>query len=101
MAGWRGSQGGAVAVLLDTAVGGQKGGSGQQFDWATALALQERGYPVLVAGGLRPDNVREALRAAKPAGVDVSGGLETETPGVKDHAKVQMFLRAVRGTTGI
>jgi phosphoribosylanthranilate isomerase len=87
---------GPVALLLDTSVAGSKGGSGVAFDWAVARRVQDEGYPVLVAGGLSPENVVEAVRAVRPFGVDVSGGVE-DTPGVKDHQKVSAFLTNVRG----
>jgi anthranilate synthase / indole-3-glycerol phosphate synthase / phosphoribosylanthranilate isomerase len=90
-----GGVGGPVAILLDTSVGGQKGGSGTQFDWTLAAAVQAQGYPVIVAGGLLPSNVEAALKAARPFGVDVSGGVEA-SPGVKDHAKVTEFVGKTR-----
>ena len=87
--------GGPIAILLDTSVGGQKGGSGTQFDWTLAATVQAQGYPVIVAGGLLPSNVEDALKAARPFGVDVSGGVEA-SPGVKDHAKVADFIGKAR-----
>lgn len=88
-------EGGPVAILLDTSVGGQKGGSGTQFDWTLAAAVQAQGYPVIVAGGLLPSNVEDALKAARPFGVDVSGGVEA-SPGVKDHGKLAEFIGKAR-----
>jgi len=88
-------EGGPVAVLLDTSVGQQKGGSGTTFDWHIAEKLQRQGWQVLVAGGLTGDNVMEAVKVVRPFGVDVSGGVEKE-PGVKDGEKVRGFVRAVR-----
>ena len=93
--GGGGEGGGPIAVLLDTSVGGEKGGSGQQFDWGLASAAQEGGYPVIVAGGLSVGNIEEALNTAKPFGVDVSGGVE-ESPGIKDHGKINDFIGRVR-----
>lgn len=86
-----------VAVLLDTAVRGAKGGTGVTFDWKLAEVLQEEhGLPVIVAGGLTADNVTEAVEAVKPWGVDVSSGVEV-SPGVKDLDKVRAFVKGARG----
>ena len=84
------------AVLLDAYHKTMLGGSGETFDWSLAVrakALTDR--PVLLAGGLTPDNVQDALEAVRPYGVDVSSGVES-SPGVKDHGKVRAFVRAVR-----
>lgn len=81
--------------LLDTRVEGQAGGTGETFDWR--LALRHRGgVPLILAGGLTPDNVAEAIRTVRPFAVDVAGGTEA-SPGVKDAAKVQAFMAAVDG----
>lgn len=85
----------AEMVLLDTYSATAAGGTGEAFDWSAAGDVAAR-YPVMVAGGLRPDNVAEAIRAVRPAAVDVSSGIETE--GEKDPAKMQAFVAAVRGT---
>jgi len=84
------------AIHLDTYHKTMLGGSGETFDWSLAVrakALTDR--PIILAGGLTPDNVQDALEAVRPYGVDVSSGVE-ESPGVKDHAKVRAFVRAVR-----
>ncbi|MBN1887748.1 MAG: phosphoribosylanthranilate isomerase [Thermoflexales bacterium] len=79
--------------LLDTCVCGQMGGTGCTFDWT--LALQAKAYgPFLLAGGLTSDNVVEAVRTARPWGVDVSSGVEAR-PGRKDPDKVRAFVKAV------
>lgn len=85
-----------TAILLDTAVKGVQGGTGVTFDWGVATALQEKhGLPVIVAGGLKPDNVAEAVGRVRPWGVDVSSGVET-SPRVKDPEKVGAFVFGAR-----
>jgi len=85
------------AFLLDTYVAGQPGGTGVTFDWGIAHAARKYGR-IILAGGLNPDNVAAAIRAAEPYGVDASSGLE-QRPGVKDHARIAHFIQAVRDTT--
>jgi phosphoribosylanthranilate isomerase len=88
---------GRSAVLLDAHDPVQRGGTGRMIDWrAAAQVARER--PVILAGGLRPENVGEAIRLAAPAGVDVSSGVEM-TPGVKDHRKLAAFVAAVRAVS--
>jgi phosphoribosylanthranilate isomerase len=84
----------APAWLVDSFQAGAYGGTGQAGDWAMAGRLA-REAPILLAGGLRADNVAEALRQVNPWGVDVASGVESE-PGVKDPRKVRAFIRAVR-----
>ena len=84
------------AILLDTYHQDKLGGSGETFDWslaAQAKSLTDR--PIILAGGLTPDNVQDALDAVRPYAVDVSSGVES-SPGVKDHVKMKAFVRAVR-----
>lgn len=84
------------AILLDTYHKAMLGGSGETFDWSLAVrakALTNR--PIILAGGLTPENVQDALEAVRPYAVDVSSGVES-SPGVKDHGKVRAFVRAVR-----
>ena len=81
--------------LLDTQMAGRYGGTGNTFPWEVARQAAQR-YPVIVAGGLDPDNVAQAIEAAAPWGVDVSSGVETG--GVKDTAKIKAFIEAVRKT---
>lgn len=84
-------------ILLDTSVAGISGGSGQTFDWSAlrddALDLQAH-VPVLVAGGLHPENVGAAIGLLSPAAVDVSSGVES-SPGIKDHSLMRSFAEAV------
>lgn len=82
--------------LLDTYAPDAIGGTGKTWDWtlAESLALQ---YPVIISGGLRPENVGAAIRQLRPWGVDVASGVELQ-PGVKDLARLEWFVRAVRET---
>lgn len=82
---------GARGLLLDAFVDGQPGGTGQRFDWS--LAAGNIGMPVILAGGLTPDNVGEAIRIAHPYAVDVSGGVEI-SKGIKDRARMAAFIEA-------
>jgi phosphoribosylanthranilate isomerase len=90
----------AEVVLLDAAVKGQLGGTGVTFDWkmlAEMLAAKDIYFPpIILAGGLNPDNVGQAIRIVRPWAVDVSSGIESSTPGVKDPAKMKAFIQAVR-----
>jgi phosphoribosylanthranilate isomerase len=79
--------------LLDTAARGLRGGSGQTWDWALAGSRRRR-VPVILSGGLRPDNVADGIAAVDPWAVDVSSGVE-ESPGVKDHEKLRAFMAAL------
>ncbi|MEA2068105.1 MAG: phosphoribosylanthranilate isomerase [Verrucomicrobiota bacterium] len=83
--------------LLDSYDPKTIGGTGQACDWEKARSLvQSLETPILLAGGLTPANVAEAIRKVKPWGVDVSSGVEIE-PGAKDIAKVEAFIAACRG----
>jgi phosphoribosylanthranilate isomerase len=82
------------ALLLDSYDAEQRGGTGQVGDWALAAALAAQ-YPLLLAGGLRPANVAQVVRAVRPWGVDVAGGVE-RAPGVKDDVAVRAFVAAAR-----
>lgn len=81
-------------VLLDSAHATRAGGTGQSFPWETAVALAAR-RPVMLAGGLGPDNVAAAVERVRPFGVDASSRLEA-SPGIKDHELVRRFVAAVR-----
>lgn len=83
-----------AAVVADTAVAGKHGGTGVVGNWSLASKLASRKRTVL-AGGLNPDNVAEAVQTVAPWCVDVSSGVEAE-PGVKDPEKVRKFVRAAR-----
>lgn len=81
--------------LIDAYDPNAYGGTGKRADWHTAAALARRYPGLLLAGGLTPENVADAVRTVHPWGVDVSSGVEAE-PGRKDHARVRQFLQAVR-----
>ena len=81
------------AWLLDSFVPDQFGGTGAKFNWELALAAKKLGRPIILAGGLTPENVGEAVRKVQPYGVDVSSGVEAK-PGRKDHGKIRAFIEA-------
>lgn len=83
----------AEGLLLDTAAANVAGGSGQTFDWG--LVPTDLGKPVILAGGLTPENVAEAVRKVRPFAVDVSSGVE-QAKGIKDAQKISTFIQAVR-----
>ncbi|WP_350404534.1 phosphoribosylanthranilate isomerase [Pseudomonas sp. W17] len=83
----------ASGILLDTYVEGVPGGTGEAFDWS--LVPQGLSKPIILAGGLTPDNVVAAIARVRPYAVDVSGGVE-QGKGIKDPAKIQAFMQAVR-----
>lgn len=83
-----------AALLLDAWSGEVYGGSGKSFDWDLLKNFAAR-HPVILAGGLTPENVQDAIRRVQPYAVDVSSGVES-APGKKDHDKVAEFIRQVR-----
>ncbi len=87
---------GASGILLDAYRPGIPGGTGETFDWARIP--QEVSSPLVLAGGLTPENVGQAVAATRLYGVDVSGGVESE-PGKKDHSKLIAFINNARRCT--
>ncbi|MGB9660989.1 MAG: phosphoribosylanthranilate isomerase [Moorellaceae bacterium] len=81
------------AFLLDAFVPGRAGGTGHTFNWEIARRAKELGPPIILAGGLTPENVAEAIRQVRPYAVDVSSGVETN--GQKDPVKIARFMEAV------
>jgi len=82
----------AAGILVDSYVEGVPGGTGRAFDWSRLP--EGLSCPLILAGGLTPDNVAAAVTQVRPWAVDVSGGVEA-TPGVKDAAKIEAFIRGV------
>lgn len=78
----------AAALLLDSHRSGETGGTGQTFDWSAVPSLD---LPVVLAGGLNPGNVRQAIRQVRPWAVDVSSGVE-DAPGIKNEEKMRLFI---------
>lgn len=84
-------------LLLDSAAPGKAGGTGQTHNWSNARATKELvGIPLILAGGLTPDNVADAVREVDPWGVDVASGVEA-APGRKDLQKVKAFIQKAKG----
>ena len=82
------------SFLLDTFSEDQYGGTGKVFDWNLAYSAKKYG-PIILAGGLTPINVRQAIQRIQPYGVDVCSGVESQ-PGIKDHKKMQAFLKNIK-----
>lgn len=87
---------GAFALLADSHGTAGGGGSGHAFDWNRLPTPGHRRLPLMLAGGLTPETVGEAIRQVRPWGVDVSSGIEAGTKGVKDHRRMRAFVAAVR-----
>jgi phosphoribosylanthranilate isomerase len=83
----------AAGFLLDSHFSGARGGTGHAFDWSRVPSNRAQAF--VLAGGLTPSNVADAIAAVKPYGVDVSSGIES-APGIKDATKMRDFVRAVR-----
>lgn len=84
--------GDAAGILVDSYVEGLPGGTGRSFDWSRLPKQLAR--PMILAGGLNPDNVATAIKQVRPWAVDVSGGVES-APGIKDAARIAAFIREV------
>ncbi len=87
----------ASGFLLDSHGSGEAGGTGEAFDWS--LATKTLGKPLILAGGLRPENVAEAIRTVRPWAVDLSSGVES-APGIKDRDKIFALMNEVMGVDG-
>ena len=86
------------AVILDSFVQGKHGGTGVVHDWNISRQIKRAVYPkpLILAGGLNPENVADAVRTVQPYAVDVSSGVERQ-PGIKDHQKIVEFVRNAKG----
>lgn len=84
-------------ILLDTADHEGLGGTGKSHNWNLSRRIKDRIYPtpLILAGGLTPKNIKEAIQIVNPYGVDVSSGVEKE-PGIKDHEKIYDFIRRAK-----
>lgn len=87
----------ARGLLLDAYIEGVAGGTGHRFDWALIPAGLPK--PVVLAGGLGPDNIAKAIRQTRPWAVDVSSGVEA-AKGIKDPLRIQAFMKEVRNADG-
>jgi phosphoribosylanthranilate isomerase len=84
--------------MLDASVPEKYGGTGERFDWELARPAA-KAFPIMIAGGLTPDNVPDLVKEVAPWGVDVSSGVETG--GIKDMTKIKKFIEAVRQTDAV
>ncbi|MCK4649315.1 phosphoribosylanthranilate isomerase, partial [bacterium] len=82
--------------LLDAYSEAAPGGTGRTFNWELAIAAKKFGRPIILSGGLNPENVVGAIEKVAPFGVDVSSGVEL-SPGKKDYKKLKEFITKVRG----
>lgn len=95
---WTSFQASGVGTFLLDTPGTLPGGTGQTFDWSLAEAAKKHGR-IILAGGLNPGNVADAVRRVHPWGVDVASGVETK-PGRKNHRLLRAFVRAARAAEG-
>lgn len=84
------------AILLDTYVKGTHGGTGETFDWTLAIEAKKYG-PLILSGGLTPENISEAIATVRPYAVDVSSGVES-SPGVKIHELIKQFIERAKSS---
>jgi phosphoribosylanthranilate isomerase len=89
-----------AAYLLDAWVPNSRGGTGTTCDWQVAREAVGLGRPIMVAGGLTPDNVADAIRQVQPYAVDTAGGVES-APGKKDHDKIRQFVCNAKGALSV
>ena len=87
----------ASAILLDTYSHNVVGGTGQTFNWDIAVEAKKVAR-IILAGGLTPENVEEAIRTIRPYGIDVASGVEGDHAGRKDHNKLKLFIETAQKT---
>ena len=92
-------QGKVKALLLDTYSRNKAGGTGNTFDWRIAVKIKNLGIPIILAGGLSPANIGDAIRTVRPCAVDVNSGVE-EQPGKKSHDLMKDLMEQVRRFNG-
>jgi phosphoribosylanthranilate isomerase len=85
------------AFLFDTYAENVKGGTGKTFDWNLAIKGKKPGIPIILAGGLNPSNIKEAISVVKPEAVDINSGVEKH-PGKKDPIAMKELMEAIKGT---
>lgn len=89
-------QGAALrGILVDSYTANAHGGTGQVFDWNLVADYRKLGFPLILAGGLNPDNIAAALHCVQPDGIDLSSGVE-KSPGIKDPEKIARLMATVR-----
>ena len=81
-------------IILDGSVSVRRGGTGRTIDWTLAASVAAR-RPIVLAGGLNPDNVADAIGCVRPHAIDVSSGVEA-APGVKDHGRLKQLFDSIR-----
>lgn len=91
---WKGAP--LRGILIDSYAAGVGGGTGQVFDWKLVAPYRQLGFPLILAGGLNPDNISKALQIVRPDGIDLSSGVEVR-PGIKDPAKIATLVAVING----
>jgi phosphoribosylanthranilate isomerase len=91
---WKGAA--IRGILVDSYSAESAGGTGRTFDWKLAADYRGLGVPLILAGGLNPDNIEAAIRIVRPDGVDLSSGVE-RVPGVKDPGKIERLMSKIKG----
>jgi phosphoribosylanthranilate isomerase len=86
------------AILLDTYQKGKAGGTGRTFDWSLAVKAKEIGIPIILSGGLGPENIQEAITTIKPYALDINSGIEKQ-PGKKDPVLMKRLMEKIKNLT--